>query len=63
MLNEAPNNNDVTHVENMALNEAPNSNDATRVANNVHLTTMGVHNNSQWQLYIMQKSQLTRDER
>ena len=41
MLNEAPNNNDVTHIANMVLNEAPNSNDAMHVANNVHLTTMG----------------------
>ena len=41
MLNEAPNNNDVTRVANIVLNEAPNSNDATRVANNVRLTTMG----------------------
>ena len=41
MLNEAPNNNDVTCVENMMLNEAPNSNDTTHVANNVHLITMG----------------------
>ena len=40
MLNEVPNNNDDTHVENM-VNKAPNSNDATCVANNVCLTTMG----------------------
>ena len=31
VLNEAPNNNDVTHVANIVLNEAPNSNDAMRV--------------------------------
>ena len=41
MLNEVPNNNDVTHIANIVLNEVPNSNDAMRVANNVHLTTMG----------------------
>ena len=41
MLNEAPNNNDVTHVVSIVLNEAPNSNDAMCVVNNVCLTTMG----------------------
>ena len=41
MLNEAPNNNDVTHVASIVLNEAPNSNDAMCVVNNVCLTTMG----------------------
>ena len=41
MLNKAPNNNDITRVENMVLNKVPNSNDAMRVANNVCLTTMG----------------------
>ena len=41
MLKEAPNNNDVMRIENMALNEVPNSNDAMCVANNVRLTTMG----------------------
>ena len=42
MLNEVPNNNDITCMENMVLNEAPNSNDATRhVVNNMRLTTMG----------------------
>ena len=41
MLNEAPNNNDITHVANIALNEVLNSNDATCVVNNVHLTTVG----------------------
>ena len=40
VLNEVPNNNDVTCVENMVLNEEPNSNDTTYVANNVHLITM-----------------------
>ena len=39
MLNKAPNNNDVVHVENMVLNEVLNSNDAMCVANNVRLTT------------------------
>ena len=43
MLNEAPNNNDVTHVVNIVLNKGPNSNDTTRVLNNVHLTIMGAH--------------------
>ena len=41
MLNEAPNNNDVKRVANIALNEAPNSSDATHVGNNVCLTAMG----------------------
>ena len=41
MLNEAPNNNDVMHIESMVLNEMPNSSDATLVANNMRLTTMG----------------------
>ena len=40
-LNEAPNNNYVTCVANIALNEAPNKNDDTRVGNNVRLTAMG----------------------
>ena len=35
VLNEAPNTNDVTRAENMALNEVSNSVDATCVANNV----------------------------
>ena len=66
MLNEACNNNDVTHVENMVLNEVPNSNNAMRVANNVHLNT---HHgcttifNGGYIAGIKQKSQLTRDER
>ena len=57
MLNEVPNNNDITHVENMVLNEVPNSNDATCVANNVHLATMGAQQISM-EAYtaIMQKS-------
>ena len=43
MLNEAPNNNDVTRVNtNIMLNEAPNSNDATCVRNNVHFVAVGV---------------------
>ena len=33
MLNEAPNNKDVTHVANIVLNKAPDNNDVTRVAN------------------------------
>ena len=42
MLNKAPNNNDITLVDNMVLNKAANSNDAMPpVANNVCLTTMG----------------------
>ena len=41
MLNEAPYNNDVTHVVNIVFNEAPNSNDAIHVVSNLHLTTMG----------------------
>ena len=46
MLNEVPNNNDVTHLANMVLNEAPNSNDATCVGNNVHLTAVGEQQSS-----------------
>ena len=41
MLNEAPNNNDTKHVENIVLNEVPNNNDAMRSGNNVRLTAMG----------------------
>ena len=41
MLNEVPNNDDITHVENIVLNEAPNSNDARCAVNNMRLTTMG----------------------
>ena len=41
MLNEVPNNNDVTHVTYIVLNEVPNSNDVTCIANDVLLTTMG----------------------
>ena len=42
MLDEVPNNNDVTRIANIVLNEAPNSHDATRIGNNVRLTTMDV---------------------
>ena len=43
MLNEAPNNNDVTRIANIVLNKEPSSNDTTCIAkrNNVHLTIMG----------------------
>ena len=41
MLNEVPNNNDVTHVANIVFDKAPNSNDAMCIVNNVCLTTMG----------------------
>ena len=41
MLNEAPNNNDITCMANTVLNKVPNSNDATRVGNNVCLTAVG----------------------
>ena len=41
MLNKAPNNSDITCVENIVLNEAPNSNDAIHVAKNMCLTNMG----------------------
>ena len=65
MLNETPINNDVTRVANIVLKEAPNSNDATRVGNNVRLTAMGEQKFSMAAIMIaiMQKSQLTRDER
>ena len=46
MLNEAPNNNDVTRVANIVLNRAPNNNDAMRVGNNVRLITMGEQQHS-----------------
>ena len=39
VLNKAPNNNDVTCIENV-LNKEPNTNDATCIANNVRLITM-----------------------
>ena len=41
MLNEVPNNNDVTCIANIVLNEVLNNNDAMHIGNNVHLTTMG----------------------
>ena len=41
MLNEVPNNSDLTGVANIMLNEVPNSNDATRVGNNVSLSAVG----------------------
>ena len=41
MLNEAPYNNDVTHVANIVLNEERNSIDAMHLGNNVHLTAIG----------------------
>ena len=67
MLNKAPNNNDITLVDNMVLNKAANSNNATLpVANNVCLTTMGTQQFSMVAIYIaniMQKSRLIRDKR
>ena len=66
MLNEACNNNDVTHVENMVLSEVPNSSNVMCVTDNVHLTT---HHgcttvfNGGYIAGIKQKSQLSRDER
>ena len=64
MLNETPNDNDVTRVANM-LSEAPNSNNATRVGNNVRLTATGAQQFSTAASYvaIMQKNRLTREER
>ena len=41
VLNEAPNNNEVTFIENMVLNEVPNGNEATHVVNNMGLANMG----------------------
>ena len=41
MLNEVPNNNDVTCVANTVLYKVPNSNDAMHVVYNVRLTAMG----------------------
>ena len=41
VLNEEPNNNDITRVANIVFKEVPNSNDATHVVSNVCLTTMG----------------------
>ena len=57
MVNEAPNNNDVTHAANIVLNEVPNSNDATQLVYNVCLTTMGTQQNLNGSyIVIMQKS-------
>ena len=39
VLNEPPNNIDVTHIANVVLNEVTNSNDAMSTTNNVRLTT------------------------
>ena len=58
MLNEASNNNDVTHIANVVLNKVPNSNYTMHIANNVCLTTMSAQ-----QFSIMRKSLLTQDER
>ena len=65
MLNEEPNNNDITRLANIMLNTAPNSNDAMCVGNNVILTAVGAQQFSMAtiRIAIMQKSQLTRDER
>ena len=63
MLNEVPNNNDVKRVANIVLSKVPNSNDAMRVGNNVHLTAVGTQQFSMADIAIMQKSQLTSDER
>ena len=41
VLNETPNNKDITCIANTVLNEVPNCNDAMRVGNNVRLTAMG----------------------
>ena len=41
MLNEVPNDNDVTCIANIVLNEAPNSNDGMLIGNNVCLTAVG----------------------
>ena len=41
VLNEAPNNIDITCIANIMLKEVPNSNDATHVVSNVRLTIMG----------------------
>ena len=40
MLNEEPNNSDITRVANIVFKKVPNSNDATHVVSNVCLTTM-----------------------
>ena len=65
MQKEAPNNNDCTCIANV-LNEAPNRNGATSVTNNMRLTTIDVKQFSMAVVYpiiIIQKSQLTRNER
>ena len=41
MLNEAPNNNDVTCVANILLNKVPNSHDTMHIGNNVPFTAVG----------------------
>ena len=64
VLNEVPNNNDITRIGNIVLNEVPNSNDATYIASNVRLITMGAQRFSMAAyIAIMQKSSLTRNER
>ena len=41
MLNEVPDNTDITCVTNIILNEVPNSTDVMCIANDMCLTTMG----------------------
>ena len=41
MLNEVPDNTDITRVANTILNEVPNSTDVICIVNDMHLTTMG----------------------
>ena len=41
MLNEVPNNNDITHIAKVMLKEVSNSNDNICIVNNVCLSTMG----------------------
>ena len=57
MLNEAHNNNDITHIVNIVLNKAPNSNASIHVVNSMHLTIMGTQ-----QFSMVTINRLTRDE-
>ena len=60
MLNEVPNNNEIAQVANIVLNEAPKSNDTKHIGNSVHFTATILNGGY---IAIMQKNQLTIDER
>ena len=60
MLNEASNNNDAMRIANIMLNEVPNSNNNKKCMFNYHGHTTMLNGGY---IAIIQKSQLTRDER